>query len=1002
MDCDAVIRVYIVYLQFSLEKSEMKKLLLFLCMAGALQHGTAQEDKHGHLEKSVFSNSRLYNQKSAPKDILEKAGPAFKNWNVTTDNVNGTFVNLFGNGIDIKGATYTEKAMNCMDMLSSLGIYQAEWKLIREYNSPKATHVRFEKTVSGHKVAMAFLAFKFVNNKLIRVEAKTYAASSEPVFPTIAQNAVAKTKGFNEDIAGGVISEKKIATEWEWFPIPTGEGYKLHAAYAFNVKGKTADGEVYDMDGYVDATNGNLLYRTSNIRNTFDVTVKGNVNQHTTVTDEPLANMRIFIDGYSFTTDANGYANAAFLPAIPTYVNFNFTGDYVDVINFQTGKSNIDMVVSTGTTIVVPSTTFPAVDRKLVNTYYHTNRVHDFMKSKFPSFTTMDFSMVANVDRNDFSSPYCNAFYRSWDNTINFLPAGGGCPSYTELDDVIYHEYGHGISFNFYNTLRGSGMNNGALNEGNSDIWAIGITKDGKLGIGARGANTVIRRYDQAPKVYPQDITGEVHADGEIIAGAWYDVAINLNDFDKMSNLFAATYYDLPDGPSGTEGDIYLSVLISALEADDDDGNLNNGTPNVGAIVKGFARHGITLLNDMYMNHFEVANQPANTPINVEAEMTFTPIQTGYFKNAKVFFRNRTTGSAWDSVEMSKSSSIKYAAQIPGQPAASIVEYYFVVNDVSDVPVRRLPTRFDHSGSNQVKMTLPYQFAVGVHQRTKSDFEADNGGWTLGDTDDNAAAPGRWTWGEPVGTTVTINNKQIQVQPGKDHTTERSGGVGKCLVTGNAASGTPVGMADVDNGKTTALTPIIDLSGYGYPMIEYYRWYSNNTGSNPENDFWQVQIRDASGGIWRYVENTTATDNTWRRKIFGVREFLTSQKVIVRFIASDETVTGQNQGQSTVEAAIDDFTIYDAFPTSVGNNAGLVKADIYPNPATDVINITLPAGINGSLGLYDATGRLIAEQELNAQTTQYSINTTQISAGVYTVIVKGESSTQVKKVTITH
>ena len=37
-----------------------------------------------------------------------------------------------------------------------------------------------------------------------------------------------------------------------------------------------------------------------------------------------------------------------------------------------------------------------------------------------------------------------------------------------------------------------------------------------------------IRRYDIDPKVYPEDIVGEVHADGEIICGAWYDTHLLL------------------------------------------------------------------------------------------------------------------------------------------------------------------------------------------------------------------------------------------------------------------------------------------------------------------------------------------------------------------------------------------------------------------------------------------------------------------------------------------
>src|SRR5690606_35935622 len=100
--------------------------------------------------------------------------------------------------------------------------------------------------------------------------------------------------------------------------------------------------------------------------------------------------------------------------------------------------------------------------------------------------------------------------------------AASGCPSFAEIYDIIYHEYGHGINASFYSDMGKGRMFNGALNEGHADVWGMSITKDKVLGKGAMGGTTSsIRRYDGAPKVYPQDIKGEVHADGEIIAGAW-------------------------------------------------------------------------------------------------------------------------------------------------------------------------------------------------------------------------------------------------------------------------------------------------------------------------------------------------------------------------------------------------------------------------------------------------------------------------------------------------
>src|SRR5690606_19807305 len=135
----------------------------------------------------------------------------------------------------------------------------------------------------------------------------------------------------------------------------------------------------------------------------------------------------------------------------------------------------------------------------------------------------------------------------------------------------------HGINHQFYKWQGAGSMRNGALNEGHADIWGLSITKDPILGEGFTNNGGFIRRYDINPKVYSADLIGEVHADGEIIAGAWWDLGINLNSVDSMADIFTKTYYDLSDGPNGTEGEVFHQVLISALLNDDNDNNLNNG-----------------------------------------------------------------------------------------------------------------------------------------------------------------------------------------------------------------------------------------------------------------------------------------------------------------------------------------------------------------------------------------------------------------------------------------
>ena len=131
---------------------------------------------------------------------------------------------------------------------------------------------------------------------------------------------------------------------------------------------------------------------------------------------------------------------------------------------------------------------------------------------------------------------------------LTFMQKVGGCQATANIPDVAYHEYGHAINNARYNS--GSGMSNGALNEGFADIWAFSLTDSPFIGLGWDLVDPTysIRDY-QDRKVYPQDLIGEVHADGEIIAGCFWDTYLNLNNMNQMLDLFKYTYDSGVDGP---------------------------------------------------------------------------------------------------------------------------------------------------------------------------------------------------------------------------------------------------------------------------------------------------------------------------------------------------------------------------------------------------------------------------------------------------------------------
>jgi len=968
----------------------MKSNLLAFSLVIAAFPAFAQEQKADDYRKSAFSEFRHIKPLSRKEvnGTLQKVQQHFPGMQVSLDKLTGDFTDIFGPAQIIPANDMAGKIQNVLSKLSAFGVQAGEWRQTADVSSKRARFINFEQSVNGHKIAFAALKFRFTNDgRLERITKHSFGSPANTSIPSI--TAASAKQYAQQDLNGITVMESNVDNNWCYFPVPSTNGYDLRPAYVFNIKGKSETLPV-DLTGYIDGNSGEILYRSNKIKETINQTVQGSVykqNPLLPATNEPLANLRVTIGGIDYYTDTFGVLNVPTLNA-PISATMSLDGKWSTVIAIN-GSSGVtpsftNPIAANGLVYTYP-TAAPSSDRH-VNAYYHVNRVHDFMKGYFPSFIDMDFPLPTNVD---VTSGTCNAFYSG--SSINFFAAGGGCNSFAECGDIIYHEYGHGISDNFYASMGVGTIFNGALNEGSSDVWGISITEDPVLGKGASPNGGIIRRYDLAPKVYPVDIIGEVHADGEIIAGAWWDVAVNLSSVDTMTQIFTDTYYSTPDGPDGTEGQVYHEVLIGALQSDDDDNNILNGTPHFAQIITAFARHGIYLLGDASITHTEIPNQPENTPVNISA--TFNVTSPGYFKNLLLHYRQR--GGQWDSVIMvNQQATSVFNAQLAGQPAGTIIDYYMTVVDTFGMVNVSFPQSYDPLAAPS-SVTIPYQFGVGIAPKMTVDFETPLSGWTVGNVIGDNATAGKWIIAKPVGSFLTTAAGTLAVQPNMDHTT---GTTGQCLVTGNAGStSSGIGVADVDGGKTTTITQVFDVSGFVEPVIEYWRWYSNNAGNNGGQDNWIVFIKDSASANWLYrVDYTKATDNQWRRRLFKLNEYLpSSTKFVMKFQAEDTSPS------STVEAAVDDIVIYEKVFASSVTNPDQLKASIYPNPATDEIHIRLSNATNGYIALYDLTGKQILMQNLNTG-TDYSLNASSVTSGTYFVTVKTDKFIQSHKVVIMH
>jgi hypothetical protein len=194
------------------------------------------------------------------------------------------------------------------------------------------------------------------------------------------------------------------------------------------------------------------------------------------------------------------------------------------------------------------------------------------------------------------------------------------------------------------------------------------------------------------------------------------------------------------------------------------------------------------------------------------------------------------------------------------------------------------------------------------------------------------------------------------------------------------------------------LTPAFDISNYAEPIVEYFRWYSNDRGSDPGLDYWQVLIKDTAAANWiLYVERTKKSDYNWRRRIFNVRDYLPhSNNFMMKFLAEDVP------SGSTVEAAIDDFFLYDKAVANGVAGSSITRASIFPNPANEEIVVKFKTSDVGRISLYDMSGREITHLDVILGGSEYRLKTKTVAAGNYFLVVKLSKSVQSEKVSVIH
>jgi len=649
-------------------------------------------------------------------------------------------------------------------------------------------------------------------------------------------------------------------------------------AVEFKVTGGEGTDSYQKMLFVVDASNGNILYQESLI---YHGSVNVQVNEYVTSdfkadtcgveTTRAMPYAKVVIGATTLYTDVNGALSYTYSGTASVVVAPTMSGKYFTV---TPGSGTLNTVISqtiadggAGTFLFNPSAANAAITTAQTNSYEMANRTRDVCLLANPNYPTVK-TQTGFIIRPNVSGT-CNAYY---DGNINFYLSGGGC-SNTGYGDVVCHEYGHHLV-----SCAGSGQNQ--YGEGMGDVMGVMITDSPILGYGFQSCSTGIRT---ASNTCTYSSTGcsscgsEIHSCGQLISGCVWDLRNSFagtypSDYRVRIQSLAVNAMLLHAGSSTIENDI----TIDYLTLDDNNGNLGDGSPNYYAIAAAFNAHGLTA---PALSLFTIT-APNGAPTTVlplggtTMAVTITPVTGVVAAGSQKLFYKESTASTFSSVLLSSTGGNNYLATFPTFNCNTSVQFYIQATSTGGTPVT-LPA----GGA-----TAAYVATAAISSATliADNFDGSSTLFTIGAPGDTATA-GIW-----------VRNAVLS---GCGANTVSYSGT-KAFVTAYRS------CEDVDGGKTSFLSPIVDASSGDTVELSYAIFLSYN-GATPTDDPLEVFVSNDGGSTWVLgASYTTATGaNTWVLKKLNVLNILpVTNQMRVKFVAQD------NGTDNVVEAGVDSVT----------------------------------------------------------------------------------------------
>ncbi|MEM7782951.1 MAG: M36 family metallopeptidase, partial [Planctomycetota bacterium] len=407
---------------------------------------------------------------------------------------------------------------------------QSDVQLVQLKHGLASTTTRFQQTIDGLPVHNGLITInQGPDGQFQRVHHELAFTPQEANFPQRQDDQVEVTFGQAEiaamDFAGIDKIDLESRGELSWFVQQDGDAVLAWDIAVFNLTDSV--GDYYTV---VDAASGNVLFQENRAKfyttgsgfsyepNPYQTAGNGAGlvdNNDATSPELDAQRINVILEGLNEDTGLliGEFVDLATLNS-PT-IEDNDADEPSRIYEYDRDDPRFEQVV-----------VYSSVDQ--INRYFHSLGFDD--DSGTPN-GIRDFPTLANAHWFEAD----NSFYSTGNDAIHF---GDGGVDDAEDADIVAHEYGHAVQLN-QNTFYFGG-DTGAMGEGFSDYLGAIFYRDAgdtqflsehAAAVGEWDATSYssdnppnLRRVD-GNKMYPRDLVGQVHADGEIWSRALWDLA---------------------------------------------------------------------------------------------------------------------------------------------------------------------------------------------------------------------------------------------------------------------------------------------------------------------------------------------------------------------------------------------------------------------------------------------------------------------------------------------